>query len=209
MRKGHEIGRFMPMEIEPWKSSGTVRYRMKDFQRSWFLELLMAGWANAEMPCHVPNDENSLWTAAGAHSRMYFDAHRAVVIGEFRECGRGLWICNGKSLELYLQKLGIYFRNQKRGKDQMNLKRTYKECLSFLSSCTCLSEKDKADCLAVSPGGDSQWTPSLFSRVEMEAAVGKAPGSITSQVKKCLCYRKQSGEWVICPLCEERKAAQA
>ena len=143
MREGHEIGRYMPKEIEPWKGSATIRHRMRDYQRSWFDELLMTGWANAEMPCHVPNNENDLWREAGAHSKEFFKAHCAVVIGEFRVCGGGLWICNDKSLELYLQKLAIYL---KKPKFQSGEGRADKErYTSFLSNCSCISEIKKQE----------------------------------------------------------------
>lgn len=208
MRKGHEIGRYMPLEADRWRTSDTVRWKMKDFQRSWFIQLLLEGWVNAEMPCHVPNNENTLWSTAGAHSKLYFDKHQAVVMREFRACGQGIWICNVNSLEIFLDKLGRYLK-KKPPDFQTGSKRECNDLFLFLNSCTCLSEKDKAKYLAVSPEDDSRRTPSLFSRVEMEAAVGKAPRSMAPKAEECLCYRKQSGEWVICPLCEERKAAQA
>lgn len=144
MREGHEIGRYMPKEIEPWKGSATIRHRMRDYQRSWFDELLMTGWANGEMPCHVPNNENDLWREAGAHSKEFFRAHSAVVIGEFRVCGQGLWICNDKSLELYLQKLANYLAKRS-DKVSERYKVDKGRYLSFLTRCSCISERKKQE----------------------------------------------------------------
>lgn len=145
MRKGHEIGRYMPKEIEPWKSSPVVR-QMGDFQRSWFDEMLMEGWVNSRMPCHLPNDENRLWTIAGARSLNYFRKHSGTVMSQFRVCGEGQWICNGKSLELYLKVLTSHFSKKRRCNPHNS---QWRAAINFIFFCSCVSEERKTELSAL------------------------------------------------------------
>jgi hypothetical protein len=142
VRTGHDLGRYMPKEIEAWKSSHTVS-SIKDFQRSWYDELLMSGWANPEMPCHLPNDYDWLWLAARAHRKDYFLAHCGPVLRQFSECGNGQWVCNRNSLERYLKVLASYFSRGKPSNPQR------RNAFHFISLCSCISEEQKQQLLGM------------------------------------------------------------
>ena len=210
MRKGHEISAYMPLEADRWRTSDTVRWKMRDYQRSWFVQLLLEGWVNAEMPCHIRNDDNSLWRTAGSHSKIFFEAHRGVVMKEFRECGQGKWICNVNSLEIFLDKLRRYVR-KKPPDFEIGNRRAYNDRFLFLNSCSCISEEAKEKYRLIAREPLESWPATRNDRLAMEAQVGKPVLRSASRSDECRCYRKQSGELVICPSCEDenKKAAQA
>lgn len=104
----------MPIEIDRWFSSPAVQ-AMKDFQRWWFMSLLMRAW-QLDPPCHLPNDQNRLWMLAGAPSLNVWQKQSAIVIGQFDASGDGQWLINQRQLEIYNEKLGNYEISAKKGR---------------------------------------------------------------------------------------------
>lgn len=105
----------MPVEIDPWFASAAVQ-AMKDFQRWWFMSLLLRGW-QLDPPCHLPNDQNKLWMLAGAASFDAWKKHSAIVLAEFDSVGDGQWLLNKHQYDLYLKKLAVNKSYSSRGKE--------------------------------------------------------------------------------------------
>lgn len=55
---------------------------LKDFQRSWFMEIVTAMFENDEMQGYLPKTEN-LWRIAGSHDRAMWRSHCAAVMEAF------------------------------------------------------------------------------------------------------------------------------
>lgn len=111
MRKGHLLGKWMPLEIEPWLSDPDIQSWYDD-QEKWYLRLLLQAWKNSANPCHLPNEPERLMTLAGvsAASPIRVRAWRdrsAAVLRKFVTSEDGKWLYNSKQLEVYLQQGGV------------------------------------------------------------------------------------------------------
>jgi uncharacterized protein YdaU (DUF1376 family) len=95
---------WMPFEIDRFFASSRVQ-GMKDFQRWWYVSLLLRAW-QSEPPCRLPDDDNELRIAAGAPDEKIWAKHSALVLGAFHATGDGHRV-NRRQLEIYEEKMGV------------------------------------------------------------------------------------------------------
>jgi hypothetical protein len=112
MRKGHEIGKWMPFEIEAWLSDPDIQSWYDD-QEKWYLRLLLQAWKNSTNPCHLPNEPERLMTLAGVpiSNPMRVRAWRersAAVLRKFAQTEDGKWLINPKQAEVYANQLAKF-----------------------------------------------------------------------------------------------------
>lgn len=82
---------------------------MRDFQRGWYMQLLLLSADNSERLGYLKLDSD-LWKLAGAMRKDFFDSHKSVVLACFKtkEIDGEPWIYNErllKTIEDQLQKL--------------------------------------------------------------------------------------------------------
>lgn len=112
MRKGHDIGKWMPFEIEAWLSDPDIQSWYDD-QEKWYLRLLLQAWKNSTNPCHLPNEPERLMTLAGVpiSNPMRVRAWKersAAVLRKFVKTEDGKWLVNAKQMEVYTNQLASW-----------------------------------------------------------------------------------------------------
>lgn len=110
MRKGHEIGKWMPFEIEPWLSDPDIQTWYDD-QEKWYLRLLLQAWKNSANPCHLPNDQDRLMSLAGVSLQIRervaaWKERGPAVLRKFAISEDGKWLFHPKQTEIYANQLG-------------------------------------------------------------------------------------------------------
>jgi len=106
MRKGHTIGRWMPVEIEPLLSDPDLQ-TWHDDQKWWYLVLLFRAWQNVDYPCHLPNDSDKLRALASVPLRRsaQWRERSLEVLAKFVVSEDGQWLSHRKQLEVYATQL--------------------------------------------------------------------------------------------------------
>jgi uncharacterized protein YdaU (DUF1376 family) len=95
---------------------------MKDFQRGWYISLLVECWRTQGT---VPNDPRILWILAGAESAEVFDTHKELVLSEFveSELDDKPVLLHPEMAELYIAQAKKYAQRVDAGKRSAERKR--------------------------------------------------------------------------------------
>lgn len=109
MRKGHEIGKSMPLEVESLLSDPDV-ISWYDDQCWWYVRLIFESWKFSAKPAHLPNDPERLMTFAGISRRepnrvKAWKERAREVLKKFESTEDGAWIFHPKTLEVYVTQL--------------------------------------------------------------------------------------------------------
>lgn len=109
MRKGNDIGKWMPLEIEALLSDEDVVGWFDD-QCWWYVRLILCSWKFSEYPAHLPNDPGRLMAFAGISMREparveAWKRRGGAVLKKFRETEDGKWIFHPKTIEVYARQL--------------------------------------------------------------------------------------------------------
>lgn len=94
-----EISRWMPIEIERFFASPRVQ-AMRDFQKWWYVALLMRAW-QFDPPCHLPADDEQLRILAGAPPEKAWREYGKLVTDCFSAAGDSGLVANQAQLEIY------------------------------------------------------------------------------------------------------------
>jgi hypothetical protein len=105
-----------PIEIGSLFSSPWFQ-AMKDFQRGWYLCLLLRAWERTPQ-LQLPNDDCALQVLAGVTDSRLWQAHKKLVLDRFLVSTDGKTLSNPKLLEVYerqIRKHNQYVKAGKRG----------------------------------------------------------------------------------------------
>jgi hypothetical protein len=96
---------WFPFRYKEWFANRSVRL-MKDFQKGWYISLLIECWMSEGT---LPNDPEILWQLAGADSREKFEAHSQLVLNEFEPA-----TLDEKSVLVHVEMASLYAEQVKK-----------------------------------------------------------------------------------------------
>ena len=116
---------WFPFVVEAWFSNRAVRL-MKDFQKGWYISLIVESWRTMGT---VPRDPAILWRLAGADSAEVFDAHKDLVLSEFKpvEVDGEPVLVHPQMAELYIKQARLYAQRVDAAKRSANKRREQQE----------------------------------------------------------------------------------
>jgi len=72
---------WFPFNVGAWYSDRAIRL-MKDFQRGWYISLMVESWQGRGT---IPDDPAVLWKLAGAQSQEIFERDAKLVLSQFQQ----------------------------------------------------------------------------------------------------------------------------
>jgi hypothetical protein len=102
-----------PVETEKLFASPWF-WAMKDFQRGWYLCLLLRAWEKTPQ-LQLPNDDDELQILAGVTDSRMWQAHKKLVLDRFLVSTDGKTLSNPKLRDVYKRQIEGYERRRRAG----------------------------------------------------------------------------------------------
>jgi hypothetical protein len=171
-----------PIEIQPLFSSAWFQ-AMQDFQRGWYLCLLLRAWER-QPSCQLPNTDAELRVLAGASDDRRWQAHKKLVLDRFVSSTDGRTLTNTKLLEVYQHQVQGYEKRSRAGAKGGNAKAA--KIKQIRSNATAMPEHSVASA-SKSNSGFVVSSGSVPNYVDMVSENARAPA------RKDFSYGRSSG----------------
>jgi hypothetical protein len=105
---------WFPFKVDEWLADRNVRL-MKDYERGWYISLLVESWSDHGT---VPNDPNVLWKLAGSQTKEFFEANNGAVLATFEQAE-----VDGKPVLVHCRMANLYIQQHKNYKQKCDAAR--------------------------------------------------------------------------------------